>query len=349
MTASNSARWLIGAMALLVPVVASADPQPATPTEDQVEAARVAYREARELHRQGKLKEALERALDAYRTAATPVTALEAGQILVELGRLVEARDVLRGVATMPVSPRESDKGRDARQQAAVLGGSLDPRIPKIAVAGRPQDVDVRLDGKPLASRDPTAWEGVDPGPHSLVVRADDKTCTTINITLAEGEARTIDLHDVAVSCRPASIVPVAPSAAAPIAPPPIAAAPPPSKSEPPPADASVGTLRWTGLAIAGAGVVAVGIGGYLALSAKSDYDAVSGECPARGCSTDGYDARQSARSRGDVATVTMGIGAAAIAGGALVWLFGSDAHGDATRASVAVGPGSLWLRVPLL
>jgi hypothetical protein len=346
MTASSS-RWLILALALLVPVVASADPQPATPTEDQVEAARVAYREARELHRQGKLKEALDRALDAYRTAATPVTALEAGQILVELGRLVEARDVLRGVATMPVSPRESDKGRDARQQASMLGSSLDPRIPKIALAGRPADVDVRLDGRPLASRDPTAWEGVDPGPHALVVRVDDKTCTTINITLAEGETRTIDLHDAAIACRPPAIASVA--APSPIAVPPAAVAAPPTTRDVPAAESSTGTLRWTGLVIAGAGVVAVGIGGYLALSAKHDYDAVSGECPARGCSTDGYDARQSARSRGDVATVTMGIGAAAVAGGALVWAFGSDSQSDSARARVAVGPGSVWLRVPLL
>jgi hypothetical protein len=345
MIASSSVRWLVCAFALLVPVVASADPQAAAPTEEQVEAARVAYREARELHRQGKLKEALDRALDAYRTAGTPVTALEAGQILVELGRLVEARDVLRGVATMPVSPRESEKGRDARQQASMLGSSLDPRIPKIALAGRPADVDVRLDGKPLASRDPTAWEGVDPGPHTLVVRADDKTCTTINITLAEGETRTIDLHDAAIACRPAVVV-------APAPPPPSvpAATPAPTAPPPPPTDApssSVGTLRWTGLAIAGGGVVAVGIGGYLALAAKHDYDAVSGECPARGCTTDGYDARQSARSRGDVATVVMGVGAAAVVGGALVWFFGSDAASD--RAHVAVGPASVWLSVPLL
>ncbi len=347
MIVSSSARWLVCAFALLVPVVASADPQPTAPTEDQIEAARVAYREARELHRQGKLKEALDRALDAYRTAGTPVTALEVGQILVELGRLVEARDVLRGVATMPVSPRESDKGRDARQQASMLGSSLDPRIPKIALAGRPADVDVRIDGRSLASRDPTAWEGVDPGPHTFVVRADDKTCTTINITLAEGETRTIDLHDAAIACRPAVVVaPPIPSSSVPIAPPRLIVPPPPANDSAPP---SVSTLRWTGLAIAGGGVVAVGIGGYLALAAKHDYDAVSGECPARGCTTDGYDARQSARSRGDVATVVLGVGAAAVAGGALLWFFGSDSSGDAARAHVAVGPASVWLSVPLL
>lgn len=338
---ASSRRALVVALALFAPAVASA--QPATPTEEQVESARVAYREARELHKQGRLKEALERALDAYRTAATPVTALEAGEILVELGRLVEARDVLRGVATMPVSPRESDKGRDARREASLVGSSLDPRIPKIALAGRPADVGVKLDGGPLALRDPTAWQGVDPGPHVIVVTVDEKACTTIDITLTEGEARTIDLHDAASACRPPS--PVAP--APPVAPP-LASRPTVAVHDAPPVEASPGALRWTGVALAGAGVVAVGIGGYLALSAKSDYDAVAGECPARGCTTDGYDARTSARSRGDVATVTMSIGAAAIAGGALVWFLGPRSPNDSARARISFGPATAWLTVPL-
>jgi hypothetical protein len=340
---ASSRRCLFVALALFIPVVASA--QLAAPTEDQIEAARVVYREARELHKQGRLKEALDRALDAYHTAATPVTALEAGQILVEVGRLVEARDVLRGVATMPVSPRESEKGRDARQQAALVGGSLDPRIPKIALAGRPADVDVKLDGKLLALLEPTAWEGVDPGPHALVVRVEEKTCTTINITLAEGEARTIDLHDAASACRPPPPEPVVEPTPARRVPPHFVTPPMATHVVP---DSSPGPLRWTGLMIGGAGIVAVGIGGYLALSAKSDYDAVSGECPAHGCTTDAYDARQSARSRGDVATATMGVGAAAIAGGALVWFLGPDTQSDRTRARVAFGPGSAWLTVPL-
>ena len=74
MTASSS--WIIGVLLFLCPVAALADPPTAPPTEEQIQAARVPYHEARELHRQGKLKEALDRALDAYRMASTPVTAL---------------------------------------------------------------------------------------------------------------------------------------------------------------------------------------------------------------------------------------------------------------------------------
>ena len=206
--ARRAAAVALAAMLLAAPLRARAQPS-ATPTEEQVERARALYKDARELHRRGHLKEAIDRALEAYRVASTPVTALEAGRMLVEAGRLVEARDIVRSVALLPVSPRESDKGRDARQQAVSLGAALDGRIPKVAVAERPRDLDVVLDGKPLPQSEGAAWQGVDPGSHALVVRDAERTCTTIAVVLAEGEARTIDLHDAATACRPDAKAPI--------------------------------------------------------------------------------------------------------------------------------------------
>jgi hypothetical protein len=335
------------------PGAAFADgPAPSPPTEELVQAARVPYREARELQRQGKSREALERALEAYRIAATPVTALEAGQLLVDAGRLVEARDVVRSVALFPVSPRESEKGRESRQEAAALGATLDARIPKVAIAGRPAGVDVLFDGKPLVASDPTAWLGVDPGVHALVVRAAERTCTTINVTLAEAEARTIDLHDAAATCRPPE--PVAetnqplPAPPPPLQPPPparassVSAAPPPAPSE-----ATSTPWKWVGVAIAGAGAIGIGVAGGIALDAKSKYDGVASECPPAGCSLAGFDARENARSQADVATAVMVVGAAALAGGALLFILApSSGSSEAGHPVVGIGPGSVRLSV---
>jgi hypothetical protein len=336
MTASSNARFLawLALLAPMVPLSARAQAQAAPPTEEQVEAARALYREARELHKQGRVREALAKALDAYRTAPTPVTAFETGELLVEAGRLVEARDLLRAIPLMPVSPRESDKGREARQQAASLGAQLDMRIPKIAFAERPPGVALVLDGRPVAPTDVTAWQGVDPGAHTLLVRVDDRPCTTVNLSLNEGEERTIDLHDAAAACRP----PPAPLPAfAPPRPPVPAPDPPP---EPTPPVVAQSPWRWIGVAAMGGGAVAIGVGGYLALSAKGDYGSVAGECTARGCNQDGFDVRNSARSRADVATVFMGVGATALVGGAIAWWL-APGHG---AAHAALGPGSVGL-----
>lgn len=343
MIASSSRRWVI-LLALVVPSSAWADPPASPPTEEQVQAARSLFHEARELHRAGKLDEALEKALAAYHTAPTPVTALETGTLLVNLGRLVEARDLLRSVPSLPVSPRESNKGRDARQQAVALAASLDGRIPKIALASRPANATVLLDGTP-SSLEAGAWQGVDPGAHALVVLVEGKPCTTVNVTLAESEERTIDLRDATSACThdhaaegtptpspPPQVAPALP------APPPVVNAP--ALAAPSGSVTSDNPMRWVGLAIAGAGVVAIGVGGGLALGAKSQYDSVATECFPQGCTQAGYDTRNDARSRADVATVVMVVGAVVAAGGVVLWLLEPS-----QRTAVGIGPGTVGIR----
>jgi hypothetical protein len=345
---ASSSRRAIFALALLVPMTARADPPAAPPSEDEVELAKGLYKEARELERQGRTKEALDKALEAYRTAATPCTGLEAGQLLIEQARLVESRDILRAVPMMPVSPRETDRGKECRQQAAVVAGSLDSRIPKLAVSGRPKGVDLLLDGKILPPSESAAWQGVDPRPHTLLVRTEDRTCSTITVNLAEGEVRTIDLHDVASSCHletPPAETPRTVPIARPPAPP-----PEPAPTQPPaPEHTSPSTLKWAGLTLGGVGVVALGVGGALALTAKSDYESVNRECPGNVCvDSRSYNVRVDARTRADWATGTMVVGGLAAASGLLMWLLApseiSARPSDQARVHLAVGPGTVGL-----
>jgi hypothetical protein len=100
---------------------------------------------------------------------------------------------------------------------------------------------------------------------------------------------------------------------------------------------------------IGGAGVVAVAVGGVVALAAKSDYDAVGTSCTARGCTQSAFDTRESARTRADFATVTMVVGAAAAAGGALLFFWPSSTSSPSTqaRANVAVSGTGVRVTVP--
>jgi hypothetical protein len=340
MTVSSRASLLAGILLLLVPRAALADPPASPPTEEQVEAGRELYKQALELQRDGKTRAALDRALEAYRVAPTPVTAVLTALLLEGVGRLVEAREIARGVSGMPQSPRETDKGREARQQAAVVAASLDARIPKIAVAGAPSGATVLLDGRSLGTTDSSAWRGVDPGTHALLVRLGDRTCTSVHLTLGEGEERTIDLHDVAASCpQEASPTPVVLPTPQPTATPGPSPGSPTASSPAPTSDEGRG-WRAGGIILGAAGVLSVGIGTVLALSAKSDYDSVSGECPPVGCNQDGFDTRNDARTRGDIATVLIGAGAAAVAGGALMWWLAPS-----SSVKVSVGVGSVGVR----
>jgi hypothetical protein len=93
-------------------------------------------------------------------------------------------------------------------------------------------------------------------------------------------------------------------------------------------------TPRLVGWIVGGAGVAALGVGGVMALVAKSSYDAASG-CAARTCSTpDGVATTNSARTLGDAATVVLIAGGAVAAGGIVLWLTAPKGKASAIQAS---------------
>jgi serine/threonine-protein kinase len=118
--------------------------------------------------------------------------------------------------------------------------------------------------------------------------------------------------------------------------PPPVVEDTPPP---PPPIDdtkpaASGGGLKTAGFVTIGVGVVALGVGSYLGLSAKSlDKDAEA-LCTPRGCTPEGKTLNDDARSRGNLATVVFTIGAVAAVGG-LVMVLVAPSSSNKTSASL--------------
>jgi serine/threonine-protein kinase len=92
-------------------------------------------------------------------------------------------------------------------------------------------------------------------------------------------------------------------------------------------------------LGLGAAGLVGVGVGSAFGLMARSEYDASKEHCrpedPNR-CDAEGVDRRNTALTRGNVATVAFAVGGAALVGAGVLFLVtGPDDHDD---ASVAVG-----------
>jgi hypothetical protein len=135
----------------------------------------------------------------------------------------------------------------------------------------------------------------------------------------------------------------------------PLEAAPAPApKAEPivpvrsEPSDTDLSTWGWI---LGGAGVVGVGVGTAFALSARSKYDDSLAFCkdsdPNR-CNATGVSLRDDARGRGNVATVALGLGGAALVGGFLLVL-ASPGHPDEAAARIETGPavagdGAAWM-----
>jgi len=327
----------LGAAALFVCLAAATTAQAQSP---DVEARRTAlYREGVAAATSGRWAEAKERFAAALALRASPKVVFSLAQAEEQLGQLASASADYGRALEGARGSKEPEVVSAASQALAAVA----PRVPhvRVTVAGAGQvGATATLDGKPfeLAAATP-----VDPGAHRIVVSAPGMV--TSETSFAVGEGQRLDV--------PLTLVPeAAPSAAAPSAPPAVApagapvegGAPPPAATETAATDA--GPWRTVGLAIAGAGVVALGVGTYFAIEAKSKNDqsfgAGCGGADGNVCTSAGAQVRRDALSAATASTVAFVAGGVLAAGGIALWLAAPRAHaeGSAALAPVVLGPG---------
>jgi len=184
--------------------VALAAPARAQISDADRNAARDLYNEGWQLQQAGKYTEALDRyqrSLSVFPTA--PTTAYRMAQCKEALGKLVEAAEQLRLVATTPLPPGASESFNKAKQDAAAELQALEPRIPKIRINVQPAGVSgltVTVDGASM----PTALVGVarpvDPGSHTIVASAPGYATAQARVDVRE---RQQPMPEVTLSLQP--------------------------------------------------------------------------------------------------------------------------------------------------
>ncbi len=107
-----------------------------------------------------------------------------------------------------------------------------------------------------------------------------------------------------------------------------------------PPPHESAWTWRETSaVALAGTGVIALGIGTGFAISAAAQSGTWKHDCEGNVCQTQrGVDAAHTAADRAQVATIALAAGGALLAGGAAIWLLGSR-YEESPRVALQVVP----------
>jgi hypothetical protein len=181
------------------------------------------------------------------------------------------------------------------------LDGSV-PRLTISAPAGaRLTDVVVKLDGVDIDPRTLGRERRVDPGPHQIDTVVGGETQTKV-VPVERGGSSEITLE------VPAPRKPVGEPATE------------PTEGEQDPGR----NRRFIAYGVGGAGVVAIGVAGIVALRARGDYhDALDAHCAGATdtCDDAGLSQTHNARSRANIATaVTIG-GLAAVAGGVYLYL----------------------------
>jgi hypothetical protein len=201
----------------------------------------------------------------------------------------------------------------DRASKIHALIAALDPAVPRLIVR-LPREIEpraavVKLDGIELEAAAIGAERRADPGPHQIeyVINGARQTKT---IPLERGASSEVVLDApkrvAGKKGRPAD--------------------PPTDRVDrAEPADADPGrTRRLAGLGVSAAGVVAIGVAGYLGVSARSDYRAaLTDHCrgAADMCDDAGLAATHDARHRANIATVVSLVGLAAVGGGVVLYL----------------------------
>lgn len=167
-------------------------------------------------------------------------------------------------------------------------------QVPGLAVIRDGRDVPLAERGAPIP---------VDAGEHRVEARAPGFKPWAAKVAIKDGESAALDL--VPLEEEPKAVKP---------APKMVEVIDDPNQGK---------TQRYVGIGVAAAGVVALGVGTFFSLSAKSSYDdSNAGHCRDDFCDSDGFSLRDDAFSKARVATAMFVVGGAALAAGAALYVF---------------------------
>jgi hypothetical protein len=228
-----------------------------------------------------------------------------------QAGRLASAWRQFRRAAE-----QAERSGDDRARFARARRDALVPKLPRLRITGAAGAM-VRADGVPVDAGG--APDPIDPGPHEIAATVAGVETLRTRVNAEIGSTLAIDV--------PAASPPAA-------APAPVPAVAPEDVPPSPGSGQRLAAYVVGGVGLAGLGIAAVA--SAIAVSRKNDAGCDGGRCPDQGS----VDKLRGARSMGTVATIAVGIGAAAVVTGVVLYITAPRS----TDVRVSVAPGSLGI-----
>jgi hypothetical protein len=313
---------VLAAVLLIAPIVR------AEPSSEDRAAAQGLFDEARDLVKKGRSSEACTKFEESQRLDPGIGTQLYLADCYEKAGRTASAW------ATFLDAASAAGKAGDKRASVASENAKrLEPAVPRVRVVV-PADIHgiaLQRDGKPLSTAALSTSLPTDPGQRVFEVSAPGYKTVRIEVTVAPGAKQEVTVPPMEKTEAGAAMP---------------ASAPPPNAERAEPASpldtrrAGLGGMQLAGLATAGLGVIAVGGGVFLGLSARSkNDDAKKSGCRPDGshCTSDALAQHDDAKSQASLATIAFIAGGVLAAGGATLFVLGS--RSSPRSASLSIGP----------
>jgi hypothetical protein len=248
-------------------------------------------------------------------------------------GRTATAWATYQEAAAAANRSGRTDWELQARTQAAELEAIMSYLTVQVPPSNAPAGLLVERDGVSIQAAEWGSAIPVDPGIHIVKASAPGRVSfsQTVEFT-AQGQRLTINVPELQALKVTAIVLQPPPS-------------PRPSGStapaRPPARRSGFTSMQPTiGLALGGVGVVAIGLGAWLGLSAKSHHDEALTFCgPDNRCSAPGLSAERTAWDQARYSNVAFGIGLVAIAAGVTLWVTAPKSGHLPLRVRTAVAP----------
>jgi hypothetical protein len=308
-------------------------------------AAEALFEEGRKLMSAGRPEEACPKFADSQRLDPALGTLLNLANCYEQSGRTASAWATFKEAASVATAAKRTKEFDTAQKRAAALA----PKLSKLTITvTTPIDgLEVRRDGAVVDRAELGVPIPADPGSHKIEASAPSKQPWSTTVVVGKDAATSSVTIPALENAPEMPMSPPVTSASASAAPPPPPPPPPPSASAPPPpieaSHSSGNGQRTAGFIVGAVGVVGLGVGTIFALTAKSRYNASLDNCPTSKdvCNADGVSKRDDARSAGNIATVALGIGGAALVTGAVLVLTASS---GGSQTGVEIFPTGLGL-----
>jgi hypothetical protein len=299
---SDPAARFTRAVLLAALVILPALPAHAQPVDDRASARALAAEADRQLAA-GDVTGAIDSFTKAYGYVPAPTLKVARAHAYLKLGRLIEAQEDLLDAARSEAKPGEPRQFTEARDKAFAEAQEITPRLPLVtlAITGATTDrLTVTVDGQRVLSTRLDAPRAMNPGAHTIRVEAEGFGPSEQQVTLVEGEQKTVSFALAPPGVSITSPPPPGEPAAAPMAAP--AMGTPPPRERPP--DNTVSTLGWIGTGLfAGTGAVT----GILAIVQANQ---VKSKCNGNACPSSVQGEASSSSTLGNVSTGTFAVAA---------------------------------------
>jgi hypothetical protein len=312
MTRSDRLAWLGFVVASLLPVSLWAQ------SADNAAAARALFSEARALVAAGKHADACPKFEESLRLSRGIGTQFNLADCLERTGRTASAWGHFLEAAASARAAGQTERETVARERAS----ALEPKLARLVVQvdAPVTGLEVRRDGVVIGTASYGTPTPVDPGKHVVEATAPGRQRWTSEVLVATGPgAVTVRVPELAADRAGA---PPTPSAAAAVG---------PEATGPRPAQSGDGTSsessqRTLALVAGGVGVVGIAVGTVFFFKYRSDNGKAEDVCPTSsspcptGSASKHAELVSSARSARTLTYVGWGVGAAGLAGAAVLW-----------------------------